>query len=88
MRDYELEQKLVEEAALKKRMMDDERTRNEQIKKFRIKEEVKETLDQQVKEHNYKKFEESKINPEQYSYGVISNVFRERAASYDKAKYV
>lgn len=58
------------------------------MKKFRIKEEVKETLDQQVKEHNYKKFEESKINPEQYSYGVISNVFRERAASYDKAKYV
>ena len=49
---------------------------------------MKETLDQQVKAHNYKKFEESKINPEQYSYGVISNVFRERGASYDKAKYV
>ena len=58
------------------------------MKKHRIKEEVKETLDQQVKQHNYKKFEDSKINPEHYSYGVIGNIFRERAASYDKAKYV
>ena len=73
---------------MEKRMMEDERVRNEQMKKHRIKEEVKETLDQQVKAHNYKKFEESKINPEHYSYGVISNVFRERGASYDKAKYI
>ena len=58
------------------------------MKKYRIKEEVKETLDQQVKQHNYKKFEDSKINPEHYSYGVIGNIFRERVASYDKAKYV
>ena len=37
-------------------MIEDERVRSEQMKKYRIKEEVKETLDQQVKEHNFKKF--------------------------------
>lgn len=53
----------MDEAAFKKQMMEDERIRNEQMKRNRIKSEVKETLDQQVMAHNYKKFEESKINP-------------------------
>ena len=59
----ELESRLVDEAAFKKQMMEDERIRNEQMRRNRIKSEVKETLDQQVMAHNYKKFEESKINP-------------------------
>ncbi len=37
--------------------MEDERIRNEQMKKTKIKEEMRETLDQQVKEHTYKKIE-------------------------------
>ena len=52
------------------------------------KDDMKETLERQVKQHNMKKLQEKKINPEENSYGIIGNVFRERKATYDKNVYM
>ncbi len=48
---------------------------------------MKETLDRQVRLVNQKKYEASQVNPEEYTYGVIGNVFKTRESPYDKVKY-
>lgn len=48
---------------------------------------MKETLDQQVKIQSYKRAEEHRVNPEENSFAVISNMFREKPSPYDKRQY-
>ena len=48
---------------------------------------MKEVLDNQVIVNQRKKSEEKKMNPEENSYSVIGNVFRNRDSSFDKKKY-
>ena len=48
---------------------------------------MKEILDEQVKQLNKKKVEESRINPEEISYGFISNMFRPKEQAFDRQKY-
>jgi len=45
---------------------------------------MKEILDEQVKQLNKKKVEESRINPEEISYGFISNMFRPKEQAFDR----
>jgi hypothetical protein len=45
---------------------------------------MKEALDQQVKQLNKKRIEESRINPEEISYGFISNMFRPKEQVFDR----
>lgn len=52
------------------------------------KDDMKETLDRQVMQHNIHKLEQQAANPEDYSYGVIGNIFRERKQTYDKQQYM
>ena len=49
--------------------------------------EFKEVLDSQVIINQRRKSEEKRINPEENSYSVIGNVFRDKSAIHDKKKY-
>ena len=48
---------------------------------------VKQVLDSQVQDHIRKKRVESQFNPEDASYGFISNMFREKEQAFDKDLY-
>lgn len=48
---------------------------------------MKETLEQQVKIHNSRKNSEKQVNPEDYSFEFISNIYREHPPSYNKLQY-
>ena len=45
---------------------------------------MKQTLDQQVQFHQMKTEENKRTNPEEHSYSVIGNVFKERQSPYNK----
>ena len=59
------------------------RKTNENQKKYILTHEMKNTLHEQIKSHNYKKAEEHRVNPEDNSYGIIANMFREKPKPYD-----
>jgi len=44
-------------------------------------------LDEQVKQLNRKRHEESQVNPEDISFNFISGLFRQKEQAYDKEKY-
>jgi hypothetical protein len=59
----------------------------EEEKKHMDKNKVKQILDEQVKQLNKKRHEDSKINPEDISYDFISNMFRPKEQTFDREKY-
>lgn len=48
---------------------------------------MKETLDQQVKIYNYKKYSDKQQNPEDSSFKFISDIYRDHPPAYDKHQY-
>lgn len=48
---------------------------------------MRETLDNQVLTHQRKLSQERMTNPEENSYKVIGDVFRDKAKTYDKKQY-
>lgn len=83
-REKEIEAKFVEEAHRRQEMADIERERQEEVKRIYAKEVVKETLGLQVKELHRKRIDEKTTNPEEVTYGFMSNVFENKYKGYNK----
>lgn len=49
--------------------------------------EIKSTLDHQMKVNEIRREQERKINPEDHSYGIIGNIFKDKGSPYDKRQY-
>lgn len=77
----------MEEAAHKKREEENHKLMMKEQQKYNLNHKMKETLDQQIKLHNQKGEEEKKTNPEDISYAVIGNVFKEKITPFDKRQY-
>ena len=52
-----------------------------------LNQDIKSTLDNQIKLNERRREEERKINPEDHSYGIIGNIFKEKGSPYDKRQY-
>ena len=86
-RERQLEHRLVDEAAMQLAEKDYKRKQFQVQKKNDLNHQMKETLDQQVKNQHYRKAEEHRVNPEDVSFAVISHMFREKPSAYDKKQY-
>ena len=83
----DLEQTYIVEASRRKREQELRREEDEAAKKSLLNNEIKRTLDDQVRYQSQQALNSKKSNPEDHSYSVIGNMFRDRNSSYDKKEY-
>ena len=57
------------------------------MRKNLLNDQIKSTLDDQVRYHSQQALNSKRSNPEEHSYSVIGNMFRERNSPYDKKEY-
>ena len=78
---------MVDEARQKMLDQEDRKIQEKQHQKKELSQEMKETLDNQVFTHQRKLSRDRITNPEENSYSVIGDVFRDKAKTYDKRQY-
>ena len=87
MKEKELDHLLVEEAGMKQREEEDKKNLMKQQQKNYLTNQMKQTLNKQVENHQWKAEQERRSNPEEASYAVIGNLFREKPSPYNKKEY-
>ena len=83
----DMEKHYIEEASARKKEQEIRKEEELKRRKNLLNNEIKQTLDSQVRYHSQQALENKKSNPEDNSYSVIGNMFRERNCSYDKKEY-
>ena len=86
-KEKELDHLLVDEAAVKRREEEDRKNLMKQQQKNYLTNQMKQTLNKQVENHQWKSEQERRSNPADASYAVIGSLFREKPSPYNKKEY-
>lgn len=86
-KEDELHQILVEEAAERKKRDQKRKMEAKEMEMFAKKNEMKKILDFQIEQQKHRIEEEKKANPEDVTYGVLRNIFKEKEIPFNKKEY-